>query len=143
MVGSSLIQKKKISRNDHSMILVLPLVVTRYSTCCHSLLLAVTRCSTRCHSSSLVVTCCVTHCHSLSLVSLFIDNRLKVFLRDIISVRRSRLQIFFRIGVLKKLTKSLFDKVNPTQVLFSECVNILRHFKDAFGCCFSTLKHFV
>ena len=87
----------------HSLSLVIPLVVTRYSTCCHSLLLVVTRCSTRCHSSSLVVTRCGTRCHSLSLVSLFIDNRLKVFLRDVISVRRSRLQIFFRIGVLKKL----------------------------------------
>ena len=58
VVGSSLIWKKrKISRNGHSLSLVVPLVVTR----CHSLSLVVplvvTRCTTRCHSL----------CHSLSL----------------------------------------------------------------------------
>ena len=69
VVGSSLIwKKKKISRNGHS----LPLVVTRCTTRCHSLSLDVTRCHLLYHSLSLVVPLvvirCTTRYHSLSLV---------------------------------------------------------------------------
>ena len=66
----------------HSLSLVVPLVVTRCTTRCHSLSFVVTRCTTRCHSLSLVVirchslsfvvtrctACCTTRCHSLSFV---------------------------------------------------------------------------
>ena len=60
----SYLEKKKISRNGHS----LPLVVTRCTTRCHSLSLDVTRCHLLYHSLSLVVPLVVirvTRCHSL------------------------------------------------------------------------------
>ena len=48
----------------HLLSLVVPLVVTRCTTCCHSLSFIVICC----HSLPFVVTRCTTHCHSLSLV---------------------------------------------------------------------------
>ena len=61
----------------HSLSFVVPLVVIRFTTCCHSLSLVAIRCHSltliviRCHSLSflvpLVVSRCTTHCHSLSL----------------------------------------------------------------------------
>ena len=48
VVDSSLIRKKRrISRNGHSLSLVVPLVLTCCVTRCHSLSLVVTRCTTR------------------------------------------------------------------------------------------------
>ena len=64
----SYLKKRKISRNGHS----LSLVVIRCTTRCHSLSLVVPLVVTRCHSLSLVVplivTRCTTRCDSLSLV---------------------------------------------------------------------------
>ena len=72
-------KKKQNSRNGHSF----SLVVIR----CHTSFvvpLLVTRCTTRCHSLSLVVTLLVTRCHSLSLdvplVSFFINDLDKKYL---------------------------------------------------------------
>ena len=44
----------------HSLSLIVPLVVTRCTTRCHSLSFVVTRCTTRCHSLSLLFTRCIT-----------------------------------------------------------------------------------
>ena len=85
----SYLKKRKISRNGHSLSLVvirchslyhsLSLVVIRCHSLYHSLSFVVTRCTTRCHSLSFVVTRCTTRCHSLSLdvqlVCLFINDR--------------------------------------------------------------------
>ena len=64
----------------HSLSLVVPLVVTRCTTCCHSLPLVVplviTRCTTCCHSLYHSLSFVVTRCHSMyRLVCLFINDR--------------------------------------------------------------------
>ena len=51
----------------HSLSLVPALVVTRFTTCCHSLSLILTG-TTRCHLLSLTVTGCTTRSHWLSLL---------------------------------------------------------------------------
>ena len=61
----SYLKARRISRNSHSLSLVVPLVVIRCTTRCHSLSLVVTRCTTHCHSLSLVAIHCTTRCHSL------------------------------------------------------------------------------
>ena len=108
----SYLKKRKISRNGHS----LSLVVIRCTTRCHSLSFVVTRCTTRCHSLSLVVplvvTCCSTRCHLLSLVvfvvtrcttrchSLSLDVLLVcLFINDLLNQWKS-------IGFPKLITKS-------------------------------------
>ena len=66
----SYLKKRKVSRNGHSLTLivirchslsfVVSLVVTRFTTRCHSLSLVVIRCHPMYHSLSLVVTRCTT-----------------------------------------------------------------------------------
>ena len=58
----SYLKKRKINRNGHSLSFVVPLVVTRCSTRCHSLPLPVIRCHSLYHSLSLVVSLVVTRC---------------------------------------------------------------------------------
>ena len=91
----SYLKKRKISRNGHS----LSLVVIRCTTRCHSLSFVVTRCTTRCHSLSFVVTCHSLYSlyHSLSLVVTRCTTRLS----------------FYKRSVAKILTEGLLDKVCP------------------------------
>ena len=89
----SYLKKRKISRNGHS----LSLVVIRCTTRCHSLSFVVTRCTTRCHSLSLVVIRCHSLYHSLSLVVTRCTTRLS----------------FYKRSVAKILTEGLLDKVCP------------------------------
>ena len=93
----SYLKKRKVSRNDHSLSLVvvrchslyhlLPFVITRCHSLsfvvplfCHSLATVVPFVVTRCHSLLLVVTLCTIRCHSLSidlpLVCLFINDEI-------------------------------------------------------------------
>ena len=81
----SYLEKRKISRNGHS----LSLVVIRYTTRCHSchslyhsLSLVVPLVVIRCHLLSFVVTRCTTRCHSLSLVVTRCTARLSFYKRS-------------------------------------------------------------
>ena len=82
----SYLKKRKISRNGHS----LSLVVIRCTTRCHSLSFVVTRCTTRCHSLyhslslvvPLVVICCHSLYYSLSLVVTRCTTRLPFYKRS-------------------------------------------------------------
>ena len=103
-LSSSLIRKKKISRNHDS----LSLVATR----CHSLPLVATCCTTRCLLLSLVVLHChllTTRCHSLSLdvplACLLINDRMNCsFLKKIINGR-------FNIRLITKLFSADIDRI--------------------------------
>ena len=125
----SYLKKRKISRNGHSLSLVvirchslyhslslvvirchslyhsLSFVVTRCTTRCHSLSFVVTRCTTRCHSLyhslSFVVTRCTTRCHSLSLDVLLVC----LFINDLLNQWKS-------IGFPKLITKSIYMLFN-------------------------------
>ena len=65
----------EIGRNNHSLLFV----VTRCTTCSHSLYHSLSFVVTGCHSLSLVVPLVVTRCHSMcqSLVCLFINDQRK------------------------------------------------------------------
>ena len=122
----SYLKKRKISRNGHSLSFVLPLVVTRCTTRCHSLSLVVirchslsfvvTRCTTRCHSLSFVVTRCTTRCHSLSFVVISWITRYHSLSLDVPLVCLFINDLFFSIvSFIKKLL--LFYGNNVNQLL--------------------------
>ena len=96
----------------HSLSLVVPLAVTRYTTFCHSLSLAVTSCTTRCHSLyhslSFVVSRCTTRCHSLSLdvplVCLFINDH------NDWRMQITEITLFVKINIFSILCKTAHQK---------------------------------
>ena len=93
-LSSSLIRKKgklaKITTRCHSLSLVsirclslsfvVPFVVTRWTTLCHSLYHSLSFVVTRCHLLSLVVLLVVIRCHSMYHLSVFLQTISRIIL---------------------------------------------------------------
>ena len=119
MLDSSLIRKKRISRNSHS----LSLVVIR----CHSLSLVVPllslvviRCHSLYHSLSLVVTRCTIRCHSLSLVVTQCTTRLSFYKRSLESVSCSEDRDLRKIVVFEHFPYSILSTLS--KISFNTCM---------------------
>ena len=108
----SYLKKRKISRNGHS----LSLVVIRCHSLYHSLSLVVIRCHSLYHSLSFVV----TRCHSLSLVVIRCTTRLSFYKRSLKSDSH----------LLKK--KNLFVSIIALQNAFYDEKCFLFHLKSSF-----------